>query len=119
MHIHSLGGGTQRSLLVRPSPFPSALIKRGDSWPPLPRVELIQQVSTIGIPINDHKRYVQSHALKRTRVSRVRSLLLAPRSLIDLLFSSVCPTIQRGKSLYSEVQYHLLTKHPKVTKPVY
>jgi len=34
-----LGGGTQRSLLVRPSPFPSALIQRGDSWLPLPRVE--------------------------------------------------------------------------------
>ena len=45
-----LGGGTQRSLLARPSPFPSALIKRGDSRPPLPRVELIQKVSTILIP---------------------------------------------------------------------
>jgi len=33
-------------LLVRPFPFPSALIQRGDSWPPLPRVELIQKVST-------------------------------------------------------------------------
>jgi len=32
-------------LLVRPSPFPSALIQRGDSWPALPRVELIQKVS--------------------------------------------------------------------------
>ena len=51
-----LGGGTQRSLLVRPSPFPSALIQRGDSWPPLPRVELIQKVSTkqlsIGFPVS-------------------------------------------------------------------
>jgi len=48
LHVKTvfLGGGTQRSLLVRPSPFPSALIKRGDSWPPLPRVELIQKVST-------------------------------------------------------------------------
>ena len=33
-------------LLVRPSPFPSALIQRADSLPPLPRVELIQKVST-------------------------------------------------------------------------
>jgi len=33
-------------LLVRPSPFPSALIQRGDSWPPFPRVELTQKVST-------------------------------------------------------------------------
>jgi len=41
-----LGGGIQRSLLARPSPFPSALNQRGDSWPPLPRVELIQKVST-------------------------------------------------------------------------
>jgi len=40
------GGGIQWFLLARPSPFPSALIQRGDSWPPLPRVELIQKVST-------------------------------------------------------------------------
>ena len=33
-------------LLVRPSPVPSALIQRGDSCAPLPRVELIQKVST-------------------------------------------------------------------------
>jgi len=39
-------------LLVRPSPFPSALIQRGDSWP-LPRVESIQILSTnpIEVPI--------------------------------------------------------------------
>jgi hypothetical protein len=58
-----LGGGTQRSLLVRPSqaPFPGALIQRGDSWPTLPRVELIQKVST-------------KQALSRRSVSPVRPL---------------------------------------------
>jgi len=49
-HLHAktvfLGGGTQWFLLVRLSPFQSALIQRGGSWPPLPRVELIQKVST-------------------------------------------------------------------------
>jgi len=48
LHVKTvfLGGGTQRSLLARLSPFPGALILRGDSWPHLPRVELIQKVST-------------------------------------------------------------------------
>jgi len=45
-----LRGWDPKVLLVRPSPFPSALIKRGDSWPPLPRVELIQKVSTNSLP---------------------------------------------------------------------
>jgi len=34
------------NMLVCPSPFPSALTQRGDSCPPLPRVDLIQKVST-------------------------------------------------------------------------
>jgi len=47
LHVKTvvLGGGTQRSCWC-PSPFPSALIQRGDSCHPLPRVELIQKVST-------------------------------------------------------------------------
>jgi len=44
LHVKTvfLGGGIQRSLLV----LPSTLIQRRDSCPPLPRVELIQKVST-------------------------------------------------------------------------
>jgi hypothetical protein len=47
LHVKAvfLGVGTQRSLLIRPSP----LIQRGDSCPPLPRVELIQKVVTSGV----------------------------------------------------------------------
>jgi len=41
-----LRGWDPKVLLVRPSPFPSALIQRGGSCPPLSRVELIQKVST-------------------------------------------------------------------------
>jgi len=63
LHVKTvfLGGGTQRTLLVRPSPSPSALIKRGDSWPLLSRVELILKVSTIYMSLslcNIH-RYIQ------------------------------------------------------------
>ena len=46
VEVSVLRGWDPKVLLVRPSPFPSALIQRGDSWPPLPRVELIQKVST-------------------------------------------------------------------------
>jgi hypothetical protein len=46
VEVSVLKGWDPKVLLVRPSPFPSALIQRGDSWPPLPRVELIQKVST-------------------------------------------------------------------------
>ena len=46
MEVSVLRGWDPKVLLVRPSPFPSALIQRGDSWPPLPRVELIQKVRT-------------------------------------------------------------------------
>ena len=52
MEVSSLREWDPRSLLVRPSPFPSALIQRGDSWPPLPRVELIQKVSTKTVNID-------------------------------------------------------------------
>jgi len=41
-----LRGWDPKVLLVRPSPFPSALIQRGGSCPPLPLVELIQKVSS-------------------------------------------------------------------------
>ena len=41
-----LRGWDPKVLLHCPSPFPSTLIKRGDSWPPLPRVEIIKKVST-------------------------------------------------------------------------
>jgi len=49
-------GWDPKVLLIRPSPFLSALIQRGDSCPPLPSVELIQKVSTkyISFFLNTH-----------------------------------------------------------------
>jgi len=41
LNLAAIFGGKRAPVANRPSPFPSALIKRGDSWHPLPRVELM------------------------------------------------------------------------------